>query len=141
MFQRPPARTFFQNFLRFWLPVLLYLTVILALSAQPYLKLPIRFNNADKLYHLIEYGGLGWLLVRALRGTMRLRTPVAAAAIAIVLGSLFGAGDEYFQSFVPGRDSSPYDWMADTAGVVLAQIVYVLAVVATTPEPRSASWR
>jgi hypothetical protein len=45
-----------------------------------------------------------------------------------VHATLFGAGDEYFQSFVPGRDSSVYDWMADTSGVVLAQLVYVFAV-------------
>ena len=128
MSQRPPQRTFFQNFLRYWLPVLLYLTLIITLSAQPYLQAPLKFHNADKLCHLAEYGMLGLLLARALRGTLRIRIPLAAAAMAIVFGSLFGAGDEYFQSFIPGRDSSIYDWMADTSGVVLAQIVYVLAV-------------
>jgi len=111
---RPPERTFFRKFLIYWLPVLLYVTVILTLSAQPYLQNPLKFHNSDKLCHLLEYGGLGILLARALRGTMRLR-----------VGSLIGAGDEYFQSFVPGRDSSVFDWMADTLGVMLAQVIYV----------------
>jgi VanZ family protein len=37
-----------------------------------------------------------------------------------------GAGDEYFQSFIPGRDSSVYDFMADAAGIVLAQLATLL---------------
>src|SRR5262249_58730173 len=123
LFHRPPVRTFFQNFLRYWLPVLLYLTLILVLSAQPSLQPPLKFHNADKLCHLAEYGVLGLLLARALRASLRVRVPLAAAAIAIVFGSLFGAGDEYFQSFVPGRDSSAYDWMADTAGGAPAPVV------------------
>ena len=123
--RRPPARTFFQQFLRYWLPVLLYVTVIITLSAQANLQAPMKFRNADKLCHLLEYGGLGVLLARALRGTLRVRLPALAAMMAIVLGSLIGAGDEYFQSFIPGRDSSAFDWMADTLGVVLAQVAYV----------------
>jgi len=110
----------------FWLPVLAYVCLILTLSAQPHLKVPLNFNNADKLCHLLEYGALGFLLARALRGTLRVRRPALAAMMAIVIGSAIGAGDEYFQSFVPGRDSSVYDWMADTTGVILAQIAYMI---------------
>ena len=110
----------------FWLPVLAYVCLILTLSAQPHLKVPLNFNHADKLCHLLEYGALGFLLARALRGTLRVRRPALAAMMAIVIGSAIGAGDEYFQSFVPGRDSSVYDWMADTTGVILAQIAYMI---------------
>ncbi|MBI1799086.1 MAG: VanZ family protein [Candidatus Eisenbacteria bacterium] len=123
---RPPARTFFQQFLLYWLPVLLYVTVILTLSAQPHLQPPLHFRNADKLCHLIEYGGLGVLLARALRGSMRVSVPLFAGLMAIGLGSMIGAGDEYFQSFVPGRESSVFDWMADTLGVIVAQVAYVV---------------
>jgi VanZ family protein len=38
---------------------------------------------------------------------------------------LVGSFDEFYQSFVPGRDSSVYDLLADTIGVALAQLVYV----------------
>jgi VanZ family protein len=123
---RPPERTGFQKFIVYWLPVLLYLTLILTLSAQPHLQVPFHFTNADKLCHLAEYGLLGLLLARALRGTMRISSPLIAAMMAIGIGSAFGAGDEWFQGFIPGRDSSVYDWMADTTGVVLAQILYVI---------------
>ena len=36
-----------------------------------------------------------------------------------------GASDEIFQSFVPGRDSSVYDFLADSGGVLLAQLLYL----------------
>ena len=36
---RPGERGFFHRFMRYWLPVIVYLTVIFSLSAQPNLKL------------------------------------------------------------------------------------------------------
>jgi VanZ family protein len=107
--------------MRYWLPVLVYLTVIFSLSAQPNLRPPVRFRNSDKLYHLLEYGGLGLLLGRALRASVGAGPALAVVAAALVLGSLVGAADETFQRSIPGRDSSVLDWAADTAGVALAQ--------------------
>src|SRR6266436_1096633 len=66
--RQPPRRGFFWTFMRYWLPVLVYLTVIFSLSAQPNLRPPFEFQNSDKLCHLLEYGGLGLLLGRAVRG-------------------------------------------------------------------------
>ena len=48
-----------------------------------------------------------------------------AALLALSFGILVGTGDEYFQSFVPGRQSSPFDLLADTVGLILAQLVYL----------------
>jgi VanZ family protein len=44
---------------------------------------------------------------------------------AIVIGMVVGASDELYQRGIPGRDSNPRDFLADSAGVVLAQIVRV----------------
>lgn len=41
----------------------------------------------------------------------------------IALGALYGAADEWHQSFVPGRVSSLGDWSADVLGVVLGYIL------------------
>ena len=123
--ERPQERRFFSLFLLYWLPVLLYLTVILVLSAQPYLTPPLELPNSDKVMHVLEYFGLGVLVVRALRATMRITLPLVAALLALSFGILVGTGDEYFQSFVPGRQSSPFDLLADTAGLILAQLVYL----------------
>jgi len=104
----------------YWLPVLVYLTVIFSLSAQPNLRPPMEFRNSDKLWHLLEYGGLGLLLGRALRAGLAARPALAAAAGALVLTSLVGAADEIFQRTIPGRESSVLDWSADTVGAALA---------------------
>jgi VanZ family protein len=122
---RPPERSGFHNFLRYWLPVLLYVTIIISLSAQPNLKPPLRFHNADKLYHFAEYLGLGLLLARALRATLRVRMPLFAAMMAMGIGMAVGASDEIFQSTIPGRESSVFDFLADSAGVMIAQLVYL----------------
>jgi VanZ family protein len=119
--RRRVERGFFSRFMRYWLPVLIYLTVIFSLSAQPNLKPPVQFRNSDKLYHLLEYGGLGFLLTRALRAELGTGPAIAVGSAVLVLGSLVGAADETFQRSVPGRQSSAYDWVADTAGVALAQ--------------------
>jgi len=119
---RPPERHGAARFARDWLPVLLYLTVIFVVSAQANLKVPLPFPNSDKVCHLLEYGGLGLLLARALRRG----GPVGAATggAAQLLGMIAGAADELFQRGVPGRVSSPYDWAADTAGLALAILIY-----------------
>ena len=107
--------------MRYWLPVLVYLTVIFSLSAQPNLTPPLQFRNSDKLYHLLEYGGLGFLITRALRAGVAVGPAFAVAGAGLVLGSLVGAVDETFQRSIPGRESSALDWAADTAGAALAQ--------------------
>jgi VanZ family protein len=121
-----PEKSLFQKFLLYWLPVLLYLTVIFVLSAQPNLKPPIQWQQSDKIYHLAEYIGLGVLLSRAMRGTFPARRLMMATVLAVVLGWCVAAGDEYFQSFIPGRDSSVFDFMADAAGIIIAQLATLL---------------
>jgi VanZ family protein len=123
--ERPHERRFFSLFLLYWLPVLLYLTVMIVLSAQPYLAPPFEFPNSDKVMHVLEYFGLGVLVVRGLRATMRITLPLVAALIALSFGILVGTGEEFFQSFVPGRQSSPADLLADTCGLIVAQLVYL----------------
>ncbi|HEY2956048.1 MAG TPA: VanZ family protein [Candidatus Eisenbacteria bacterium] len=123
--ERPPERRFFVLFTRYWLPVLLYVTMVIAISAQPYLVVPGDFRYGDKIAHIGEYFGLGVLIARALRATMRIPLPLAAALIALSLGIVVGTGDEYLQSFVPGRQSSALDLLADTIGLTLAQLVYL----------------
>ena len=123
--ERPQERRFFHVFLLFWLPVLFYLTVMIVLSAQPYLRPPLEFPQSDKLMHMLEYFGLGVLTARALRATMRIHLPLVAALLALSFGIVVGTGEEYLQSFIPGRVSSPFDLLADTFGCLLAQLVYL----------------
>lgn len=120
-----PIKSRTRIFFEYWLPVLAYASLIVTLSAQPQLQPPMHFSGADKWAHLVEYFGLGFVLGRALRASMPGRNPLVAGFLTLGLGLLMAIGDEVFQSFVPGRDASHLDVMADLAGLVLAMLVYM----------------
>jgi VanZ family protein len=120
-----PIKSRTRVFFEYWLPVLAYAALIVTFSAQPRLQPPVHFSGVDKWLHLIEYFGLGFVLGRALRASMPERNPLVAGFLTIGLGLLMAVGDEVFQSFVPGRDASHLDVMADVAGLVLAMLVYM----------------
>jgi len=107
-----------------WAPPLIYMTVIFGLSSlsNPLPELTQRIW--DKLLHTVEYAGLAVLLARAfVREGVALRHVLVFA----VLGaSLYGASDEVHQSFVPGRDSTPRDWAADTVGGAIGAAAFAL---------------
>ncbi len=76
--------------------------------------------GADKLVH----GGL-YLVLGLFLAWGKTRTGFAGPAILLlIMGAAYGALDEWHQSFVPGRDVSAGDWMADTAGVALGLLLF-----------------
>lgn len=81
------------------------------------------FGHADKLVHAVVFGVLGGLAARGLvavgKGGRRAFWGALAAA------SLYGAVDEWHQSFVPGRDPDPRDWAADAAGAAIGAAAVV----------------
>jgi len=115
----------FARVVRYWLPVLAYVALIFAVSSRPNLKAPLRFRNADKLVHVLEYGGLGVLSARALGSTSRFHGALRGGSMALILGMVVGASDELFQAGVPGRQSSVLDFLADTLGLALALLFYL----------------
>ena len=54
--------------------------MIFTLSAQSHLRVPFRFQNADKVVHTTEYCGLGLLVVRAARTLPRLQNAAVAGS-------------------------------------------------------------
>lgn len=128
MAEQAATHSFLPRFMRYWLPVLMYVAVILILSAQPKLHPPTQFHFTDKFYHVLEYFGLGVLLARAFRAGRRAVAPMRTLTLAVTLGILVGVADEIFQSFIRGRVSDGYDVLADATGVLLAQVVFLLAV-------------
>ena len=95
--------------------------LVVYLSHQPSLKPPLElFPHQDKLFHMIEFGGLGLALVlnRDIFGSKRPRT------IMLFSGFIWAVLDEFHQSFVPGRDSSLQDVAADAAGLVIAVLIF-----------------
>lgn len=122
--RKPPA----ELLSRYWLPVVVYLGTVQFLGAQPDLQVPMLFPNVDKVVHVLEYGGLGVFLARAIRASARVPVPIRTALIAVGVGVGMGVMDEYLQSFVPGRISSMNDLLADLTGLLIAQFTFLLVV-------------
>jgi len=104
-----------------WAPVLLWATLIFVLSSMSTLPAPPG-GLTDKHAHFGTYGVLAALLVWAITDRRPSRTTWAVAAAAVALAALYGASDEWHQSFVPGREVSGLDLAADTGGAALAAV-------------------
>jgi len=108
-------------FLRYWLPVIVYVGLIFTVSSIHGSSVPEFFPNVDKLEHLLEYSLFGLLAGRAIRFTLGPTGHRLAAAFGtIALGAVVGALDELYQSRVPGRSSDPLDWAVDVGAVAVA---------------------
>src|SRR5688572_29884762 len=108
---------------RYWLPVVAYTSLIFYLSSLPHPEdtLPnFLFEQLGaKLLHAAEYAVLAFLCYRAFLHAAGPRAASNALILAIGAASLFGMTDEVHQAFVPSRESSWSDWIADTAGAVV----------------------
>ena len=130
-----------RSFLKYWLPLLIWLGVIFigstgVLSAEqtsrfivPFLRwldpkisiatiLSIHFA-LRKLGHLTEYGILAVLLWRALRGTLTSTRNLGIALMVFMVSAVFAASDEFHQSFIPSRTASSRDVMIDICGTLV----------------------
>jgi VanZ family protein len=119
-----------------WLPVLVWMALILVLSGRS--DLPVRSNPVTgevahttywsaKVAHVVEYAVLGGLLFRAATargGGFRL-APLPATVGVVAAATIFGAVDELRQSFVPGREPRLSDVVLDGASA-LGMVAVVL---------------
>ena len=114
--------------MKYWVPPFLYMALIFVVSSleQPPLPLPeFEWLTIDKLYHFVEYAVLGGLLAIAFVKAKPAVVPSKLIwLVAMVLSILYGASDEWHQTFVPGRFATLADWVADALG----SIAGVLAV-------------
>ena len=144
-----------RKFLKYWLPVLLWMIFITGGSTDlmsvehtsrfigPFLRWLIPDISESTIYiiqlfvrkcaHLTEYAVLAALLFRAFRqGRQELaRAAVSAFIIALIFASL----DEFHQSFVPSREASPYDVALDAVGALVGLAIYRFIVRKARLEP------
>lgn len=106
-----------KRILTHWLPVFLWAGLIFFLSSIPSLESGFSLTwdvLLRKLAHAGEFGLLAILVARAL-GTMSVRTVLIAG----LLGVFYAATDEYHQTFVAGREGTPWDVLVDGLGVLI----------------------
>jgi len=110
-------------FVYYWLPALLWMALIFAVSAQPNLP-SVADSRLDtlfkKLAHMVEYAILTLLLWRALNARPRLIPPLWMAFICALF---YAASDEFHQLFVPGRNGTVRDVLIDSIGIIATTII------------------
>jgi len=110
----------------YWVPAVLYAGAIFFLSSQshPEEQLPsfLLENVSDKVLHAVEYGILAVLCFRTFRWAAGPAVARQAVVLAIVTASVYGITDEVHQLFVPFRESSWLDWLADTIGAAIGAL-------------------
>ena len=100
-----------------------YMALIFYLSCLSDVPIPVLFHSQDFFLHIIEYGVLGYLLSLAFLST-GVQRRIRLYTFSIIL--MYGVSDEVHQAFVPLRDPSVLDVVADTLGGLLGMLVFHL---------------
>ncbi len=107
-----------------WVPLALWITFIFVMSSIP--DIPGDYRNlpphSDKVVHFIEYFILAILLYRGLGSDESVRINVMLVALVLIGVGIAGL-DELYQSIVPRRDSSIYDFASDIGGITAGALV------------------
>ncbi len=115
------------HFIRFWLPVVLWMIFIFYMSSLEFPEKPKvnvggqKFKVSDILLHVAEYGMLSILLFRAFHNASE-RTRQRALLLALIIASFYGVIDEVHQVFVPTRYFEIKDIFSNMVGSSIVTI-------------------
>lgn len=113
-----------KNFIFYWLPLILYCLLIFIQSSKPSFEQLPDIRYFDKFLHFLGYAVLGILFYRAFR-TMRLgQSGRLLIFFSILCATLYGISDEIHQYFVPFREASFSDVIANTVGSICGVYIY-----------------
>jgi VanZ family protein len=135
-----------KSFLKYWLPLVIWLGVIFVGSTSvmsnehtsryiiPFLlwlkpgmtvqTIWVIIVSMRKCVHVTEYAVLALLSWRALRSLPILRPKTLMVFVAVLLGcTMLAASDEFHQVFVKSRTPSVRDVLLDTSGAVLGLLI------------------
>ncbi len=110
----------------YWSPVFLYALLIFLFSSRPVPSGIPEMFLFDKLLHIIEYAVLGLLLIRSFENSRFPQSLGARSVLSVLIAATYGLSDEIHQQFIPSREASIYDLLADTIGAFLGVLAYVL---------------
>jgi VanZ family protein len=113
-----------KNFTYYWLPLIAYCIFIYIQSSHPSPEIVPTFEFSDKLLHFAAYAIMGVLFYRAFQ-TLSLRNNIQLLVLlSMVCASVYGISDEIHQAFVPYRNGSLSDVIADVLGAVCGVYLY-----------------
>ncbi len=139
--QMSPSR----DFIKYWLPIILFACFIFWMSTETFSsdhtysvaraimnflapglsgeQVGLIHGFGRKLAHVVEYLILGFLLFRAFRGRSRIWWNWRWFFLTSIVVLLWGASDEFHQSFISTRTASIRDVGVDAAGGILGQFM------------------
>ncbi|MDP3789482.1 MAG: VanZ family protein [Candidatus Omnitrophota bacterium] len=94
-------------------------------SLEEPLNVDLEIGGLDKILHIAEYSGLGFLLARAIGGTSGKKSAMNVALITFILGTLYGVTDEFHQQLTPGRFVSILDLVSDAIGSFFGAVTFI----------------
>ena len=117
------------KFIKLWLPVIIWASLIFYLSNIPNLKTNLKYDFIlRKIAHGLEYFILTFLLHRAFKGSFNINI-FQLFIYPTTLSLLYAISDELHQSFILSRDASMQDVLIDAIGILGCYIVIkILAV-------------
>ena len=108
--------------LNYWGPVCgIAIVIFISSSISHPPTAGIKFPEFDKILHSIGYGFFGYFARRAFSQTNRDLFSGYPGIFAVVFCLLYGTFDEIHQSFVPPRETDPFDLLADMIGAIVGQ--------------------
>lgn len=115
------------TFIKYWMPVILWVGFIYAMSSQPSLKSsldPLWDMIFRKAAHLLEFGIFAFLFSRALdfhgiKGRIYW-------FLVVFISVFYSIYDEVHQSYIAGRYGTVRDMIIDLNGAILGAIVWNL---------------
>ncbi|MCB9070573.1 MAG: VanZ family protein [Calditrichae bacterium] len=106
-------------------PVIIAICIFILSSFSKLPTMELTFKWHDKVAHAIAYGTFAFFIARAFYYQNRFpgwrRNMVI---LAIVIATVYGALDEFHQSFVPGRMVDFWDGVADAVGATIGAFFF-----------------
>lgn len=108
----------------FSIPLILNILALALYSLQSGVQAPEIIFGIDKVYHFLAFFILGIFARIFSEVNYHRYNNIIRLALSIIIVSIYGVIDEGIQYFVPGRDSSQYDLLADFAGVAVSSLFW-----------------
>lgn len=114
------------HLIKYWFPVLLYAGLIFVSSSIRFPEAPVQVPHFDKIIHFFEYAILALLIYRACVNSPRASLYKNRISISVLGAVPYALLDELHQYFVPMREMSLFDFLADALGACCAIILVSL---------------
>lgn len=114
-----------KRFFKYHFAFYFLMIAIFVQSSFPSVELPsLQILNTDKIVHIIAFAVLGLFCYISFVNQDTFRVLFSYPMIStFIFVAIYGASDEYHQTFVTNRSGEIADWIADIIGLILIIII------------------